>query len=182
MSFDDPEEDSATQRQHDQVVNDSPQEIDVDSPDRRLREIQQRADVEEGVLHENGIRGVDGDVGSGPDGDSEIRLAQGAGIVDSVADKRDDFSSLVFLEKSDSLDLLIRKAIGEDFEGGDADALGDRFRRFGSVARDHPDLSLDDLTEVGNCGRGVLFDGVGEMNCGDEATIDGDTNHDFGVG
>ena len=45
--------------------------------------------VERVGAHEDEVGGLDGDVGAGADGDAEVGLGEGGGVVDAVADHGD---------------------------------------------------------------------------------------------
>ena len=71
--------------------------------------------------HECEVAGFDRDVGAGSHRETEVGLGESGGVVDSVADHRDD-SSFV-LEASYDVDLLGGEDLGDDLV--DADLGGD---------------------------------------------------------
>ena len=71
--------------------------------------------------------GLDGDVGAGAHREAEVGLGQRGGVVDAVADHRDD--AALALQVGDRVDLVGRQHLGDHVLGVDADLGGDRARR-----------------------------------------------------
>ena len=87
------------------------------------------------------VRGLDRDVGAGPDGDAEVGLHERGSVVDPVADHRHD--SALALEPRNLGGLARRQHPGED--PVDTDLPGDRPGRRLVVPRHHHDLDAHRL-------------------------------------
>ena len=90
----------------------------------------------EAAADERHVRGLDGDVGPRADRDAEVRLGQRRGVVDAVADHRDDFAAR--LQLADLRRLVGREHFGEEL--GDADARRHGRGGVAPIAREHRDL------------------------------------------
>src|SRR5699024_127521 len=73
------------------------------------------------AAHEGDVGGLDGDVGAGAHGQAEVGLGEGGGVVDAVADHRDDLA--LGLQAGDDVDLVLGQDLGDDLV--DTDLGGD---------------------------------------------------------
>ena len=79
---------------------------------------------------EREVAGLDGDVGAGAHREAEVGLGERGGVVDAVADHRDD--PALVLEAPDDVDLVGGEHLGDHVV--DADLGGDGARRRGSLS------------------------------------------------
>ena len=98
-------------------------------------------DAAQAAADQGDVGGGDGDVGAGADGDAEVGLGQGGGVVDAVADHRDHVP--VGLEGGDAVGLVGGQDLGDDVV--DADLGRDGLGGGGVVAGHHPDLQAEGL-------------------------------------
>lgn len=69
------------------VVGKGPEQVLPDIADRGLGQRDRGRHAIQAARHQDDIGGLDGDIGAGADGQAHIRLGQGRGVVDAVADK-----------------------------------------------------------------------------------------------
>ena len=81
-------------------------------------------------MHEDNIGGIDGNIGAGPNGDTDIGTNQCGRIIDAIADHGDHFALL--LQRADDRFLLLRQHLRDD--AGDADFLSNGFGRTAVIA------------------------------------------------
>src|SRR5699024_778628 len=73
----------------DGVIEEGPEQVLVDVPQRGAGHADGGGDVRELALHEHDVRGVDGDVRAGADGYAYVGAGQCGRVVDAVADHGD---------------------------------------------------------------------------------------------
>ena len=118
------------QREGGDVVAERPEEVALDRRERAAREpdgIRARAQV---ARDERDVGGLDRDVRAGADREAEIGLRERRGIVDAVADHRDD--AALVLQPADDSGLVLGQDVGDHL--GDPHLGGDGAGRRGVVA------------------------------------------------
>ena len=142
------------QRDTDDIIEERPEQILMNIPERRPSEADRRRHIREPTLHQHHIRRIDRDICARTDRDTEIRAGEGRCIVDAVSDHRD---TSLGLQSTDHRFLSIRQDTGDDM--CDTSLLCDGLRRFFIIARDHIDVNAHILKFCDGL-RGILLDGV----------------------
>jgi hypothetical protein len=124
-------------------------------------------DAAQVAAHEGDVGGGDGHVGTGADGDADVRAGQCGRIVNAVADHGDHVPG--GLQRADLLGLLVRQHLREDVADGDVG--GDRLRGGGVVAGEHPHFEAERLQLGDRAGR-IGLDGIGHHDQADRFGID----------
>src|SRR5918998_1405350 len=94
------------------VVGEGPEQVLLDVPYRRLREGYRPRHPAHVAGDQGQVRGLDRHVRAGADGDAHVRLRQGWGVVDAVADHADPLA--VRLQPLYLGGLVLRQDLGED--------------------------------------------------------------------
>src|SRR5699024_427243 len=161
------------------VVGEGPEQVGLDcaqcfagEPDRVHRGPQVPA-------HEGDVGGLDGDVGAGAHRQAQVGLGQCWGVVDAVADHRDDLA--LALESGDDVDLVLGQDLGDDLL--DADLGGDPTGHGLVVAGEQDRSETQVLQALDRLGAGGL-DSVGddEDPAGLSVPADGDDGLTFVLG
>ncbi len=95
-----------------EVVDGRKEEIHPDPPHGLPGQVEAGENVQEVVLNEDDVGGLEGNVRPGPDGNADVRLGEGGRVVDAVPDHGDAFA--LSLEALDFADLVRREDFGED--------------------------------------------------------------------
>ena len=144
----------------DGVVEEGPEQVLVYVAQRGAGHADGGGDVAQLALHEHDVGRVDGDVGTGSDGDADVGAGQGGGVVDAVADHGD----LALLhELADDALLAVGQDAGDDLVHARLGADG--LRGALVVAGEHDDADAH-VAQLANGARAVLLDDVGH---GDDA-------------
>ena len=142
------------QRDADHVIEEGPEQVLMDVPQRRPSETDRRRHIRKPALHQDHIRRIDGDICAGTDGDAEIRTCEGRSVIDAVSNHRN--TSLV-LQPPDHRFLSIRKHPGDDMR--DTGLPRDGPRCFLIIARDHIDVNAH-ILKFCDCLCRILLDGI----------------------
>ena len=117
-------------RQGGDVVAERPAQVLLDRAQRRARQADGVGGGARIAGDQREVGGLDGHVGAGADGQPEVGLRERGGVVDAVADHRDD--PPLGLQATHDVDLVRREHLGDDLV--DADRGGHRVRGGGVVA------------------------------------------------
>src|SRR5205807_2761907 len=150
------EEPGHGQRDGGGVVPEGPAEVLEDGAERSPGEADGGGHAVELGREQGDVGALDGDVGAGADGDAEVGLDEGRGVVDAVAHHGHDPALL--LKVADGGHLVGGEHLGEDV--ADADGGGDGVGGGPVVAGDHDDVDAH-RGQVGDSGGGVVLEGVG---------------------
>ena len=139
----------------DGVIEEGPEQVLVDVPQRGAGHADGGGDVRELALHEHDVRGVDGDVRAGADGYAYVGAGQCGRVVDAVADHGD----LALLhELADDALLAVGQDAGYDLVHARLGADGLRGALVVAGEHDYADAHVAQLL---HSARAVLLDDVG---------------------
>src|SRR5699024_9058604 len=121
--------------------------------------------------HERDVGGLNGDVGAGAHRQAQVGLGQRRGVVDAVADHRDDLP--LALQAGDDVDLVLGQNLGDDLLDADlgGDPPGD-----GLVVASEQDRGEAETLQAGDGLSAGGLDGVGDDE--DPAGLSVPTNGD----
>ena len=120
------------ERDADDIIDERPEKILTNVAQRRAAEPNGGGNVAHAAFHKHNVRGVDGDVRSGADGETDVRARERRGVVDAVA-HHGDLADLAQL--SDHGLLAIREHPGH--HGVDPGRRADGGGSAGVIAREH---------------------------------------------
>ena len=127
-------------RDADDVVSEGPRIVLTDIAHGRVRQVDEFQHAAQIAAHQRDIRRLHGHIRAGADGDAKIGLRQGRGVVDAVADHRNQFVvALVGITLRLQAFNPIRLAIWPNLCDNriDTDLLGDLAGDLGFVAAEH---------------------------------------------
>ena len=119
------------------VVKEGPEKILFDCAEGSAGETERFGDRFEVGFQEDDIGGFAGDIGGVQEGDSEVGLFEGRGVIDAVTGEGDALAGL--LQRADDFNFAFRADFGANVGGGDANLGGDRFGGGTIVAGDEVD-------------------------------------------
>src|SRR3989344_5508485 len=129
-------EDTARERDTDDVIGECPEQVLSDTAHRELRETYRLYQLTYITVQESDACALDGDVGAGRHRDADVRSRERRGVVDAVPRHRDD--AALRLQLLNGTELILRHHLGHDLV--DADLLRDEGGRTLIVAGEHHDL------------------------------------------
>lgn len=169
------EEDTTGEGKSNDVVEEGPDEVPVDSLDGCVGEIEEGDDVDEGVADKNGVGRFNRNFRSGAEGDADVGLGKGGTVVDTISDERDVVAFI--LELLDDGGLVLGKLLSKDvlFGIGDSNRARDAMSSVLVVTSDHDDadVALDQLLDE-EVTFGLGF--VGEGNADSDLSFGGEKN------
>lgn len=160
---------------HEDVVAERPDKVPADGFESGAGEADADGDLAEVVSHEGDVGGFVGDVGAVLEGDAEVGLGEGGGVVEAVADHC-DFA--LFLEIEDDLDFVLGEGLGDDLV--DVGLGGDVVGGAGVVAGDHDGGEAEGF-EVGDALGGVGGESVGDGEGSEDLVVLEDDHRGFAL-